>query len=134
MSALKTLGFTLLAGLSANAVAAEFSFDHTGSGVGTGITPVGKLAWEQSLRHKKDAATRQVLKLLEYKNIEAYFVKVRSRALKGKLYEIVCRDYGIYDMILHSTDTAILNSLREEGVFSEESRVSLIDGYVNARY
>lgn len=49
MSALKTLGFTLLAGLSANAVAAEFSFDHTGSGVGTGITPVGKLAWEQSL-------------------------------------------------------------------------------------
>ncbi len=49
MSALKTLGFTLLAGLSANAVAAEFSFDHTGSGVGTGITPIGKLAWEQSL-------------------------------------------------------------------------------------
>ena len=49
MSALKTLGFTLLAGLSANAVAAEFSFDHSGSGIGTGITPVGKLAWEQSL-------------------------------------------------------------------------------------
>ncbi len=84
--------------------------------------------------HKKDIATRQVLKLLKYKNIEAYFVKVRSKALKGKLFEIVCKDYGIYDMILHSTDTAILNSLREEGVFSEESRVSLIDGYVNARY
>jgi hypothetical protein len=49
MSAIKTLGFTILAGLSANAVSAEFSFDHTGSGVGTGITPVGKLAWEQSI-------------------------------------------------------------------------------------
>lgn len=84
--------------------------------------------------HKKDMATRQVLKLLDYKNVEAYFVKVKSHALKGKLFEIVCRDYDIYDMILHSTNTGILNSLREEGVFVEGSRVSLIDGYVNARY
>ena len=49
MSVLKTLSFSILAGLSVNAVAAEFSFDHTGTGIGTGITPVGKLAWEQSL-------------------------------------------------------------------------------------
>ena len=84
--------------------------------------------------HKKDQATKQVLKLLDYKNIEAYFVKVRSKALKGRLFEIVCRDYGMYDMILHSTDTSILASLREEGVFCEESRISLIDGYVNAKY
>lgn len=49
MSTLKILGLTLLAGFSANVVAAEFSFDHAGSGIGVGIAPVGKLAWEQSL-------------------------------------------------------------------------------------
>lgn len=34
---------------STNGFAAEFSFDRPGTGFGTGITPVGKLAWEQSL-------------------------------------------------------------------------------------
>jgi hypothetical protein len=29
--------------------AAEFSFDRPGAGIGTGITPVGQLAWEQGL-------------------------------------------------------------------------------------
>ncbi|MEK5760947.1 transporter, partial [Acinetobacter variabilis] len=29
--------------------AAEFSFDRPGAGMGTGITPVGNLAWEQGL-------------------------------------------------------------------------------------
>jgi hypothetical protein len=28
---------------------ARFSFDRPGSGIGTGITPVGQLAWEQGL-------------------------------------------------------------------------------------
>ncbi|WP_240627332.1 transporter [Acinetobacter sp. SWAC5] len=30
-------------------MAADFSFDRPGAGFGTGITPVGKLAWEQGL-------------------------------------------------------------------------------------
>ncbi|MDQ8952501.1 transporter [Acinetobacter rudis] len=34
---------------SGQSFAAEFSFDRPGTGFGTGITPVGKLAWEQSL-------------------------------------------------------------------------------------
>ncbi|MGL4792047.1 MAG: DUF6648 family protein, partial [Anaerotignaceae bacterium] len=83
---------------------------------------------------KKDAATKQALKLLDYKNIEAYYIKVRSHSLKGKLFEIICTDYGLYNMILHSTDTVLLNNLKEEGVFSEGSRISLIDSYVNQRY
>lgn len=49
MSIIKVLGYSVVLGMSANAVAAEFSFDHAGSGIGPGITPVGKLAWEQSL-------------------------------------------------------------------------------------
>jgi len=72
------------------------------------------------------------LEMLDYRGVEAYFVKVKSKALKGKLYEIVCKD--CYGMILHSTNEVILNKLREEGVFTEGTRTSLIDGYVNQRY
>lgn len=81
---------------------------------------------------KKDRSTMKVLKILDYRGVEAYFIKVKSKFLKGRLYEIVCKD--CYGMILHSTNELILKSLREEGVFSEGTRISLIDGYVNQRY
>jgi hypothetical protein len=35
--------------LASTTFAAEFSFDRPGAGIGTGITPVGQLAWEQGL-------------------------------------------------------------------------------------
>lgn len=81
--------------------------------------------------HKKDKATLAVLRMLDYRGTEAYFVKVHSKYLKGKLFEIVIEEE---DIILHSTSTFILKCLREEGVFSEGSRKSLIDDYVNHRY
>ena len=80
---------------------------------------------------KKDRATLTVLRMLDYKGVEAYFVKVRSKFLKGKLFEIVIEEE---DVILHSTSPLILKCRREEGVFHEESRKSLIDEYVNHRY
>lgn len=80
---------------------------------------------------KKDKATGVVLRLLDYQGVEAYFVKVKSKALKGKLFEIVLLEL---DMILHSTSPFLLARLREEGVFQENSRVSVIDEYVNHRY
>lgn len=80
---------------------------------------------------KKDKATMTVLKLLDYKGVEAYFVKVHSKELNGKLFEIILADYN---MILHSTNELILNNLKEEGVFGEGSRMSVIDGYINQRY
>lgn len=80
---------------------------------------------------RKDRATLKVLELLEYKGVEAYFIKVRSKELRGKLFEIILTDYN---MILHSTNELILKRLIEEEVFSEGSRKSLIDGYVNRRY
>lgn len=49
MTKLKQLGVMLLATVSIDAIAADFSFDRPGTGFGTGITPVGKLAWEQAL-------------------------------------------------------------------------------------
>lgn len=66
-----------------------------------------------------------------YQGVEAYFIKVRSKELRGKLFEIILTDYN---MILHSTNELILAKLREEGVFSEGSRESVIDGYINQRY
>lgn len=80
---------------------------------------------------KKDKATLTALRLIDFRNVEAYYVKVRSKYLKGKLIEIVLQDE---DVILHTTSTMILNLLREEYVFSEGSRKSLIDEYVNHRY
>ena len=49
MSAVKIVGFIVAVGFSMNTMAAEFSFDRPGTGFGTGITPVGQLAWEQGL-------------------------------------------------------------------------------------
>ena len=49
MSALKTVGLIVAAGISMQVSAADFEFDRPGAGVSTGITPVGKLAWEQAL-------------------------------------------------------------------------------------
>lgn len=80
---------------------------------------------------KKDKATLTALRMLDYKGVVAYFIKIRSKFLKGKLFEIVIEEEGI---ILHSTSTLILKCLREEGVFQEESRKSVIDDYVNRRY
>jgi hypothetical protein len=49
MTTLKTLGLIALAGCSAQLFAADFEFDRPGEGLSTGITPVGKVAWEQGL-------------------------------------------------------------------------------------
>lgn len=81
--------------------------------------------------YKKDRATMAVLRLLDYRGVEGYFVNIKSRALKDKLFEIVIFDSN---MILHSTSELILKRMREEGVFTEGKRRSLIDGYINQRY
>jgi len=80
---------------------------------------------------KKDQATLKVIELLNYKGISAYPIFVRSKILKGKLFEIVLEDYN---MILHSTSELILKRLREECVFDEQRKKSVIDGYINQRY
>jgi hypothetical protein len=80
---------------------------------------------------KKDKATMAALRILDCRNVTAYFIRVRSPSLKGKLFEIIIHDW---QMILHSASASILNRLREEGVFKEEVRESLIDGYINQKY
>ena len=81
--------------------------------------------------YKKDQSTLAVLRLIDYKGVMSYFISTRSKHLRGRLFEIVLEDY---DMILHSANEVILNKLREENVFTEGVRTSVIDYYVNQRY
>ena len=80
---------------------------------------------------EKDKATLSILRLLDYQNVSAYYIKVRSSYLKGKIYEIVLKDYNT---IMHSKNNFILESLKQAGVFLEGMRISIIDGYINQKY
>ena len=82
--------------------------------------------------HKKDKAILQLLKYLEFKNVEAYFIKVESKSLQDKLYEIVLLDYK--EAIFHSKSQWLLRILKEENVFVDEKKKSLIDDYINEIY
>jgi len=82
--------------------------------------------------HLKDRATLQLLRFLEFKNVEAYFIQAESKYLQDKLYEIVLLDYK--DAIFHSTSPWLLDILKEEGVFIDRMKKSLIDEYINERY
>jgi hypothetical protein len=93
-----------------------------------------------SFYHKKDDVTFKLLNVIDYQGIEAYYVRVNSQNLKRKLIEIVIKEheemafYGYDELILHTTDERILNALIRENVFSEQTRASLIDNYVNKKY
>lgn len=81
---------------------------------------------------RKDDVTSKLLRLLDFRGIEAYFVKVKSKNLKRKLFEIVLKDYD--NVILHSKSEAILNMLISEKIFINEVRNSLVDNYINQKY
>ncbi|MDR1537712.1 MAG: hypothetical protein LBU32_06905 [Clostridiales bacterium] len=110
-----------------NALAKEAKASEPGERPGE---PVG---WRRSdyYYEKKDKATLNVLKILGYKGVAAYFIRVRSPHLKGRLFEIIIEEY---QMILHSANPLILKMLRDEGAFIEETRESVIDGYINQKY
>ena len=65
MTKLKQLGVVLFAVISSQTMAANFSFDRPGTGFSTGITPVGKLAWEQGLPTVHYQETRAELGTVE---------------------------------------------------------------------
>lgn len=80
---------------------------------------------------RKDGATMKILELMDFRDVESYFIKVKSKELKNRLFEIILKEKSI---ILHSTSEAVLNRLKEENCFSEGVRKSVIDGYINRRY
>ncbi len=82
--------------------------------------------------HEKDKAALDILEFLQYKGIEAYFINMESKSLNGKLFEIVLLDYK--EAIFHSKSIPLLKKLKENGVFKEGQKTSIIDGYINETY
>lgn len=82
--------------------------------------------------NEKDKTTFRLMRYLQYLNVEAYFIKMESLSLEGKLYEIVLKDYEF--AILHSKSLWLLDVLKKEEVFIEGRKRSVIDYYVNQRY
>lgn len=80
----------------------------------------------------KDHTTKAIIKLVEYKHIESYYIKLLSKRLTGKIYEIVLLDYD--KVILHSKDIKILEELKKHHVFDESIQLSKINEYVNRSY
>lgn len=82
--------------------------------------------------NEKDKTTFRLLRFMHYENVEAYFIKMESSLLEGKLYEIVLKDYEY--AVLHSKCLWLLDVLRKEKVFIEGRKKSVIDYYVNQTY
>ncbi len=80
----------------------------------------------------KDIATSKLLELINYKDIEAYFIKLKSKRLTGEIYEIYLKDFD--DLILHSKNKDLLKKLKDKKCFLEEAKISMIDSYVNKSY
>ncbi|WP_295885096.1 DUF6648 family protein [uncultured Anaerococcus sp.] len=86
----------------------------------------------ENFYHLKDMATLRLLEILEYKNIDSYYIILKSNRLKGEIFEIHIKNMD--KAILHSKSKLILENLKTHGVFIEEERQSLIDSYVNKTY
>lgn len=97
---------------------------------------------------QKDHATLKLLRLIDFRGVEAYPVVVHSRRLKDSLIEIVLRDPDTLleiraiqpmdaavdgdDLVLHTRSLMIADILRENRVFSEQKRHSLTGDYINS--
>ncbi|MDR5658538.1 hypothetical protein RH915_03445 [Serpentinicella sp. ANB-PHB4] len=81
---------------------------------------------------KKDQSTHKAVQILDYIGVEAYYIKVSSPNLKENLFEIIFKDYP--KIILHSRNQWLLNHLKDELVFKEGTRKSLIENYINEKY
>lgn len=82
--------------------------------------------------YKKDRSTFKAIELLDFCNVEAYHIKVTSPNLKDSLFEIIFKDYE--QVILHSKSQWLRERLKEEGVFKDGVKKSLIENYINEKY
>lgn len=80
----------------------------------------------------KDHTTKSIIKLVDYENIESYYIRLLSKRLTGKIFEIVLLDYD--KVILHSKDKNILEDLKYHQVFDDTVQLSKINEYVNRSY
>ncbi len=82
--------------------------------------------------HKKDRTTLRAVELLDFFNVEAYYIKVNSVNLKDSLFEIIFKEHE--QIIFHSKSNWLMERLKAEGVFKEGIKKSLIENYINEKY
>ncbi|KAB3531622.1 hypothetical protein F8154_12570 [Alkaliphilus pronyensis] len=82
--------------------------------------------------HKKDKATLRAVEIKDFLAVEVYHIQVKSNYLKRRLFEIIFKDHP--EVILHSTSEWLLNRFKEEGIFNDKLKKSLISNYVNQKY
>ncbi len=78
---------------------------------------------------EKDKTTMEILKLVNFSDLEAYYISMFSTRLQNNMFEIVLFNYE--KAIFHSMNPNILKELKSNGVFSNNERTSKIDSYVN---
>lgn len=81
---------------------------------------------------QKDNTILKILELIDFKNVEAYYIDILSYRMRDNLYEIVLKDYE--KMIFHTVNEKIKAKLVEHNVFNPVKKTSLIDSYVNEGY
>ena len=81
---------------------------------------------------EKDNTILKILELIEYKNVEAYYIDILSYRMRDNLFEIVLKDYE--KMIFHTINENIKQHLIANNVFEPIKKKSLIDSYVNKGY
>lgn len=86
----------------------------------------------ENFYYLKDLATQRLLEIIDYKNLESYFISLKSKRLQGCIFEI--NVLNIEKLVLHSKNKRILEKLKDKGVFCDEARASIIDSYVNKSY
>lgn len=80
----------------------------------------------------KDQATLDILKLVEFEQVKAYFIETNSRRLKDRLYEIVILNKE--EAVFHSKSEKLLEVLNENSTFIEGTHISVIENYINEGY
>ena len=82
--------------------------------------------------NKKGKTVLHVLEVLDFRNLDAYYIKVNSTYLKNRLIEIVFKDFD--NVIFHTRSPWIIERLISKGILYEGTKKSLIDLYINQKY
>ena len=81
---------------------------------------------------KKNQSILSCISIINYKNIDAYYIESSSNKLNNLLYEIVLLDYKY--AIFHSTSSFIIQKLNQNAIIVKFLQRSLIEDYINTKY
>lgn len=81
---------------------------------------------------QKDRMSWNAAQLIQFQDVEAYYIKVTSQFLKDNLFEIIFLQYP--SVVFHSKSRWLQMKFEEEGIFDHRMKRSIIETYVNEKY